>query len=95
MNCDMKTPYAGTNGMQSRMKEMQQEPDLDPDWVKAVCFVRRIHNLKHYMNDRSKSVFKDVETAKCFFSLYKKHVVVLADKPLTIFCYVKPIILNA
>jgi hypothetical protein len=52
------------------------------DWVRTIGSLVQgwIRKLKHCVNSRPKSVFKDQEAVKCLSSLHAKYVIVPADK---------------
>jgi hypothetical protein len=65
-------------------REVDQDPGLESlsDWVRTIRSLvqGRIHKLKHCVNSRPMSVFKDQEAVKCLSSLHDKYVIVPADK---------------
>ena len=48
--------------------------------IKQLSLQGRIHKLKHCVNSRPKSVYKDQEAVKCLFSLHDTYVIVPANK---------------
>jgi hypothetical protein len=64
-------------------REVDQDPELESlsDWVRIIRSLvqGRIYKLKHCVNSRPKSVFKDQEAVKCLSSLHD-NAIVPADK---------------
>ena len=65
-------------------REVDQDPELESlsDWFRTIRSLVQgwIHKLKHCVNSRPKSVFKDQKAVKCLSSLHDKYVIVPADK---------------
>ena len=63
-------------------KKKDVEPDTLSKWIKSISEVvkRRIRRLKHSVNTRSESIFRDPDAAREFSRLHENFVIVPADK---------------
>jgi hypothetical protein len=68
-------------------QEVDQDPELESlsDWFRTIRSLVQgwIHKLKHCVNSRPKSVFKDQEAVKCLSSLHLSETLMLNDIQIT------------